>query len=699
VGAARVGAGVPAGRDVRAWSDPRLASTSAGEDGPRLERVATVLLMLLPGGLVVMFGFDAGGFFPAAQAAAIIALAQVLLVRSMLSRDPFVGVSRATLVAIAALGAYAALTLASALWSHSLGRALIEFDRALLYMLVLALFGTVRANAANLRWMIRGIALGCSIVCAAGLISRVAPDVWHTAPDVANERLSYPVTYWNALGLLATLGILFAFELTCSLAERRLTRVLAAAVLPVLAATLFFTFSRGAIAAGVVGLAAYILVARPRLLVSGALAAVPCTAALIAVAYHAKLLDTVDPTTPAATAEGHRVALAVLASAAVCAALRLVFAARLDPRLGREPHAARMSRQTRSSAIGAAAAAIIVAALVLGVPHALTRDWNRFFSGATPNGNSGDLRQRLTDPANNGRSELWTVALNGLDASPLHGSGAGTYQTLWDRNRPRFFYTVNAHSLYLEAAAELGAPGLALLAVLVGGVLVGLTARARGSQRSLYGVLLGAAVLWGVHAGVDWDWQMPVVTVPFFAIAGLALGPRGGGVRGWPAGGAARFALASICVAAMVLPALIIVSQGRLDVAKRALSASDCARAVPAARSSINWLGAQPQPYEILGFCDLRRGQPRLAVAAMREAQRRDPASWEPYYELAVAQAAAGIDPRAAAERALRMNPLEPLTLQAVKVFRGSSPTGWARQALRVRAAALASNDLSIVPS
>src|SRR5207244_3324800 len=168
----------------------------------------------------------------------------------------------------------------------------------------------------NLRWLIRGVVLGSSIVCLAGLISRVAPDVWHTAPDVANERLSFPVTYWNALGLLAALGIVFALHLTSTLAERRLVQVLSAGVLPLLAATLFFTFSRGAIATGVIGVAAYMLLARPRGLLSGVLAIAPGTAALILVAYHANLLDTVDPTTAAAIAQGHRVALA----AAICVA-------------------------------------------------------------------------------------------------------------------------------------------------------------------------------------------------------------------------------------------------------------------------------------------------------------------------------------------------------------------------------------------
>jgi hypothetical protein len=667
--------------------------------GSRVQSPAMIALMLLPGALVVFMGFNAGGYFPAAPAVAAIVLAQILLVRIVRSRSPFEGLAPATLVAIGALGLYAALTLASALWSHSSGRALIEFDRACLYLLVLILFGTVRASTSNMRWLIRGLALGASIVCVAGLISRVAPDVWHTAPDVANERLSYPVTYWNTLGLLAALGIVFALHLTSTLGERRSVRVLAAAVLPLLVATLFFTFSRGAIAAGAVGLVVYVLLARPRALLSGVLATAPPTAALILTAYHANLLDTVDPTTPAAVSQGHRVALAALVCVVACAALRLGLAAQLDPRLRRAGGASWMSARARGATIGGAAAAAVVVMLALGVPQGLAHDWNRFLSGAAPRGNHGDLRQRLSDPANNGRSVLWQVALKGFAAAPAHGRGAGMYQTIWDRQRPRFGFNVNAHSLYLQTMAELGIPGLVLLVILLGAVLGGLGVRARGRRRSLYGALLAGGVIWTIHAGVDWDWEMPVITLPFFAAAGLALSPRGRAARAWVPGSASRLILALACLAAVVLPVLIIGSQSRLTEAESALYASNCAKAGSAARSSIKWLSARPQPYEILGFCDLRQGLPRLGVSAMDRALRRDPGSWESYYALAIAQASAGIDPRTAAERALRMNPLEPLTRQAVRALGGSSPTEWVKRAPAVRAAALASNDLSIVPS
>jgi hypothetical protein len=211
--------------------------------------------------------------------------------------------------------------------------------------------------------------------------------------------------------------------------------------------------------------------------------------------------------------------------------------------------------------------------------------------------------------------------------------------------------------------------------------------------------LLALAVVWALHAGVDWDWEMPVVTLGFFAVAGLALSSARREGPAWIPTHNTRLTLALVCLATLALPVSLIGSQSRLGDAEHALYASSCAAATPAALSSIGWLDLRPEPYEIVGFCDLRRGLPRLGVAAMRAAVHRDPRSWETYYALAIAQASAGIDPRTSAATALRLNPLEGLTRQAATELRSSSPTEWVRRAPAIRAAALASNDLSIAPS
>ena len=91
---------------------------------------------------------------------------------------------------------------------------------------------------------------GSSSVCAIALTTRLLPNVWPIGANLANDRLSYPITYWNALGLLASLGIVFCLHMATRARGPRLTRVLGAAAVPLLATTVYFTFSRGAILAG-----------------------------------------------------------------------------------------------------------------------------------------------------------------------------------------------------------------------------------------------------------------------------------------------------------------------------------------------------------------------------------------------------------------------------------------------------------------
>jgi len=71
------------------------------------------------------------------------------------------------------------------------------------------------------------------------------------------SRLDYPITYWNALGMLAGVGAVLGLHLSASDWEPWPVRVLAAALPPVAACTVYFTLSRGGIAATAVGLVAY----------------------------------------------------------------------------------------------------------------------------------------------------------------------------------------------------------------------------------------------------------------------------------------------------------------------------------------------------------------------------------------------------------------------------------------------------------
>jgi O-antigen ligase len=122
--------------------------------------------------------------------------------------------------------------------------------------------------------------------------------------------------------------------------------------------------------------------------------------------------------------------------------------------------------------------------------------------GNQPLPSSGN--ERLTSTQSN-RSAYWKVALHTFADHPLNGVGTGSFRVAWLKQRP-FAETVrDAHSLYLETAAELGLIGLvALIAFLAGAVL----ATRHGTPAAT-----AALAAFALHAGLDWDWELPALSL------------------------------------------------------------------------------------------------------------------------------------------------------------------------------------------
>jgi hypothetical protein len=649
---------------------------------------------VLPGVLVVALSFASGGFLPGPVALAATALAVVLVVRITLPDRPWADLSVAFVAGAAALALFAGWTLASAGWSDAAARAATEYDRALLYLLGFLVLGSIGRTPSRLRWTVRAIAAAAFAVCLCGLITRLAPDVWPIDPTIAMSRLSYPVGYWNALGLLAALGIVLCLGLTSDAREPPAGRVLAAAALPVLAPTLLLTFSRGAIAAGAIGVLAMLVAARPRALLSGLLVAVPACAISVMAAYGADLLASERPTSAAATAQGHDVAVVVAACVALAAAARAVLLL-----LDRWTASWRAPGPLRLPAVRWGAGALVVvaavaAAIALGAPAEVERQYERFVDSDDVADTRGDLRNRLTNPGNNGRLDQWRVALDAFETERVNGVGAGTYALEWDRRRPQPYQVEDAHSLYAEVLAELGIVGLLLVGVAILLVLGGFLARARGEERVVGGALFGAGLAWALHAGIDWDWEMPAVTFWLFAAGGLALAaPQAPSVDAAAArsgrsragrGPVGRIVVALGCLLLAVMPARVFLSEGPMREAARAFARGDCATAVDRSLDSISALGIRPEPFVVLGYCDVRLGQRDLAMRALANAVRKDPRNWEGHYGLALVRAAAGRDPRPQLRAAGRLNPREQLVTQTRRLL-GDDRRAWRRRALGAR--------------
>jgi O-antigen ligase/polysaccharide polymerase Wzy-like membrane protein len=664
-----------------ATTDPTDPARLPDDAPSRAEWVAQRLHLPLAGLLTVFLTFRAGGFFPDITAIAVLVLTVAMLLRITVAADPFAGWSRAAAVAVLAAAGFASWTLISGAWSDASGRALVEFDRALLYVLAVAFYATVPRDRGSLTVLLRWVLLAFTAAAVAGLASRLAPDVFPISGRYLAERLSFPLTYWNATGIAAALGVVLAIHHGSGSQEPRLVRIGATAALPLLFAAVYFTFSRGAIVAGALGAVAYVVVAHPRRLLFLLAAAGPACVVALTAAYGADALATDRYFTGAGPGQGHDVAL-VLALACLGAAVLRTVLLRFEDRLD---GVAVTPGRRRALLAGTAVAAVLVAgvtAVAIDAPTRIDRELTSFKEGDfVPQ--TGDARDRLTQSGNNGRLGIWRVSEKSFADHPWRGTGAGTFRVEYERRRDIDLTITDGHSLYLEVLGELGLVGMGLLALALGLPLGFAAARLRGGERHAYAAFLAAALTLLVHAGVDWDWEMPAVFLWLFAASGVVLAaPVGHGrIAAPPRLGRVIAGLA--CLVLAVTPWLLLRSQAGLESSLAAFQRHDCRAAIDHALGSRDALSARAEPFELIGYCDMRAGADALAVRAMSEARDREPRNWRFAYGLALAQARAGQDPRAEAAQAVRFNPREPAARALQRAFQDAGRRGWRRVAAR----------------
>jgi hypothetical protein len=328
-----------------------------------------------------------------------------------------------------------------------------------------------------------------------GLSERLLPGVVSLERVVsAGERLAYPLSYWNGTGAFAAIGLVLAAGLAGDPGRPRALRAAAAATGPLLGLALYLTFSRGALGAVAAGLGLLVALVptaaqlRAALIVGG-------TGALAAAATFA--LPAVETV---ASGSGQGAAMLALLVALAAAG------AWLAPREARTLPLAPL----RAAALGLLAVA--VAGTLLAVTQAERR------GGAdTPEAGAG----RLASVQSN-RYDYWRVALRSFGDRPLLGEGSGGFRVVWLRERPFREAVRDAHSLYLETAAELGLAGLACLLALFGGLAAG-AARAHRRAGPVTAPAIAGVATWAVHAGLDWDWELPALSLLALVLAARLL--------------------------------------------------------------------------------------------------------------------------------------------------------------------------------
>jgi hypothetical protein len=242
------------------------------------------------------------------------------------------------------------------------------------------------------------------------------------------------------------------------------------------------------------------------------------------------------------------------------------------------------------------------------------------------------------------RHAYWRAAVDQGAGAPLVGGGAGSFARHWLDVRDVSTDTRDAHGLFLEAFAELGVAGLALLALALAPPL----ALARRDPAAA-----AALTAFVVHAAFDWDWEMPAVALAgVFAAAALTLrDDRQVAVPTVP-----RLAAAGAAIGLTALALVPFAGQAQLAGAEAAFRLGRADQAVARAERAERLLPWSPEPHLLAALVHQQRGFLPQARAELRLAIEHDPTDAQLWRVLATVTR--GDARREALERADRLDPL-----------------------------------------
>ena len=575
--------------------------------------------------------------------------------------------TRAALAAPALLGLFGLWTLASMLWAASPEGAFTEFNRVSLYtgLLVLAVLAASDRNTGRCA---DGLTLGIVVTALIALSGRFFPDLFLRSRlavglPYGESRLSFPIGYWNALGVFVSLGIPLCLRVAV-VARTRVVRALATSALPVLGAAIYLTSSRGAIVTALVG-GGLCLVATARRWRALAAAVVGATGAALAVGLVSQRHTLVNGplTSSLAESQGRIAAVLVLGC---CLIAGMIFMAGEALLAGR-----RVTSPLLGWALVAVAGAAVVVVVVASHPIARFDAFKQLPVPASRPGSANFANSHLLSGSGSGRWQFWAAAYGEFKSAPLQGGGAGSYESWWDRHASFAYVLKNAHSLYFEVLGELGIVGLLLL---LGSFLAGLTAAfsrwrdVLGERRVTIAALTAVFAAFLAGAAIDWIWQ-------FAAIAGIAvvsIGLAGSGSdgtisdsrsrrrEGRVGSGIAVILVAWVLICAQAIPWL---AAGKISDSQAAVRRGDANEALMNALDAKTLQPWAASPYVQLALVAEYRREFGASRRFITSAISRDSNDWRVWYLAARIERESGRHAAAArsAARARSLDPRSPL--------------------------------------
>jgi O-Antigen ligase len=624
----------------------RALHTGAARRGwiysPAVALVRRIFPAALVFGAVGWTALSNGGFFATSWGWPTLVFLLTAIVVVIVSAR--VSLSRLDLVLLVGLAGFVGWSALSALWAPGAELPVQAAELALVYLAGVAAFLLLGSTSLPF-----GVLCAVTPVAAYALATRLVPDhVGTYNPRVGGYLLAGHVGYQNGLGMLCTLASLVALGLVAH-ASRLVVRSAAGVSLVILLPTLYFTFSRGAAAALLLGILVAVALDPRRLRFSLAVfVALPLPLVGAWLGSRSTPLTRAGATLSAAAHDGHRLAL-VLLVLAVLQAGAIALLARFESRLRITPRI----RRVWVAAAGVAACLVVAIGLVrIGNPvRFVSRATDAFRTDTAASG--GNLNRRLVTLSGHTRSDYWAVAWHEVRDHPWLGGGGETFRRYWLRYRPVPLGVLNAHNLYLETLAELGPMGLVLLIV---ALAVPLAAAARARASPLAPIAAGAYVAALAHAAIDWDWQLPALTLATFALGTTLVIAAREPTAAHRVTNGFRAAVVPVTLALVAFVFAAQLGNNALAAADRAATRDDDRAALADSRTARMWLRWAARPWQQIGEAQLAAGNVGAARASFREAISRDDSDWSFWLDLALTTS--GRDRRRALAQAARLNPL-----------------------------------------
>jgi hypothetical protein len=469
-------------------------------------------------------------------------------------------------------------------------------------------------------------------------------------------RLSSPIGYWNALGLLFAMALPLALWLAARREHPHWLRSAGVVYLYALIVGLLMTYSRGGVLAAGVSAALWIALGSPRIESAAALLLGGGAGLGVAVwAFTRPGLSSDNQPDSVRVHDGAWFAVVFVLGAIAVAALAY---------LGSLSEERRPLTDARRRAVERLALGVLVAVVAVGVValvvEAKPEGWFRDFTAQPTNAALQGGPEHLVNASSSSRWLWWKEAWRAWEKQPWRGTGAGTFELTHRLLRTNTIVVTEPHNVPLQFLTETGLVGFVLVLLGVGAAAVGVVKRLRPARDPAVVALAVLCVAYVLHTLVDFDWDFVAVTAPFLLTLGALLG--GPAVRDEP-----RVVWSPLPVAVAAALALSLLTpwfaQRDTDSAQAAIFDGRPLVALRDARNarSLNPLALDPLLAEAAALEQL--GDVQGARSVYIDAVELQPLNWRAWFELGRFEEGQQDWPRAlpALRRAVDLDPQNPL--------------------------------------